>query len=971
MTHVPGSVVGRKPSIIGRRAELAALTQALRSLGDRESPIVVLSGEPGIGKTRLLDELCARADGQGHLVLRGRAAEMEQVLPFAVVVDALGDFGASLGADRLGRLVGAQAEELAPIVPELEGLGGVGAGQLQDERFRTHRAVRALLEALCARGRVVLALDDLHWADDASLELIAHLLRRPPRRGVMLVLAYRPAPARSVLVDALARAHRDGTVIELPLQALTRGEADRLIDGELSEFAREELFVQSGGNPFYLQELARGSPSGAAVEAADVPRSVALALDQEVRALPDDAQRLARAAAVVGDPMALDVAVAAAELEEGPALQALDALLGAALLAPTDVPRRYRFRHPLVRRAVYDTTADGWRLGAHARAARALEDHGGPLVARAHHLERCAQPGDADAIDVLVQAGARAAPRAPATAAAWYAAALRLLPDATQTAGQRLGLLVALAQCRAATGELTAALEALSAALDLAGGDDALASLRPRLVAGCAMCENLLGRHEAAHGRLVAALENVSDPRSVVAADLQVELAADALYDGDFTAMQTWAQLGLDAAIALGEPALTVVAQSLICFAELGLGDTAAAHSAQTAAAARLDALSDDAIALRLDAPYYLGFAEFFAERYEDAIRHLRRGIALSRATGQGQFATPMAIGLAHSYEVTGQPRSGLDQAEAAVEAARLSSNSQVLCWALTAEAWISAIAGELERARAAGAEALELLGDLDESVLSRATRVHVAAAELEAGEPERCVEAMAHAGGPEFVHVEPGRRAWLYSILARAELSLGHTVVAEDWLARGERLAQTLDLGYVEGAVACARALIQLDRGDAAGALEAAERGVRRATDAGAAVQAARGRVAAGRAAAALGDAAGAAAWLERAEAELAAMGALRFRDEAARELRRLGRRVGARRRRATGGPGLASLSGREREIADLVARGHTNREIAAELFLSEKTIESHLSKVFAKLGVSGRVALAEAVGRERDPED
>ena len=202
-----------------------------------------------------------------------------------------------------------------------------------------------------------------------------------------------------------------------------------------------------------------------------------------------------------------------------------------------------------------------------------------------------------------------------------------------------------------------------------------------------------------------------------------------------------------------------------------------------------------------------------------------------------------MAIGLAHSYEVTGQPRSGLDQAEAAVEAARLSSNSQVLCWALTAEAWIAAIAGELERARTAGAEALELLGDLDESVLSRATRVHVAAAELEAGEPERCVEAMADAGGPEFVHVEPGRRAWLYSILARAELSLGHTVVAEDWVARGERLAQTLDLGYVEGAVAYARALIQLDRGDARRA--GGSQTVRQArTDAGAAVQASRARI-------------------------------------------------------------------------------------------------------------------------------
>ncbi len=271
-----------------------------------------------------------------------------------------------------------------------------------------HRAVRALLEAFGAGRRVVLALDDVHWADDASLELIAYLLRRPPRRGVMLVLAFRPAPARPVLVDALAGAARDGAVVELSLEALTRAEADRLLDDDRPDPAREALFVQSGGNPFYLQELAHGSLSPAAVASVDVPRSVALALDREVRALPEDAQRLARAGAVVGDPMVLDVAIAAADLEEGSALAALDALLGAALLAPTDVPRRYRFRHPLVRRAVYDTTADGWRLGAHARAARALEEHGGSLTARAHHLERCAQPGDAAAIDVLVAAGATA-----------------------------------------------------------------------------------------------------------------------------------------------------------------------------------------------------------------------------------------------------------------------------------------------------------------------------------------------------------------------------------------------------------------------------------------------------------------------------------------------------------------------------------------------------------------------------------
>jgi DNA-binding CsgD family transcriptional regulator len=955
------------PPIVGRGRQLAALAEALRRLENRGSAIVALSGEPGIGKTRLLDELCTRADARGHLVLRGRAAELEQELPFAVVVDALGDYAASLGTPRLARLIGAQVEELAPVAPWLE-FGDGGPGRLQDERFRTHRAVRALLEAVAATGCLVLALDDVHWADEASLELIGYLLRRPPRRSVMVVLAFRPAPARPVLVDALAGAVRDSGAVWLPLEPLSRTDADRLLDRELPEPARAALFEQSGGNPFYLQELARAfATSSAAAPAADVPRQIAFAIDQEVRALPADAQRFARAAAVVGDPMVLDVALVAAGLEEGPALSALDALLGGALLVASEVPRRYRFRHPLVRRAIYDATPEGWRLAAHARAARALEDQGGSLIARAHHLERCAQPGDASAIDLLVAAATAVAPRAPATASAWYAAALRLLPESAETAGQRLGLLVALAQSHAATGELTPALDALGAAMDLAGADDGLAPLRARLVAGCAMLENLLGRHDAAHGRLVAALEDVADPRSAAAADLQVELAADALYDGDFTPMLTWARRGLDTALELAEPALAVVAESLVCFAQLGRGRIAEAQAAASAAAARLDALGDEAIALRLDAPYYLGFAEYFAERYEAVIRHLRRGIAISRASGQGQFATPMAIGLAHAYEVTGHPRIGLEQAEAAAEAARLSGNRQVLCWALTAEAWIASIAGELSRARTAGAEAVDLLGDLDESVLSRATRVHVAAALLEAGEPERCLEAMADAGGPEFARVEPGRRAWLYAILARAELDLGRVVVAEDWLARAEQLTQTLGLGYVEAAVAYARALLLLDRGDAPGALHQAERAARCAGGAGAAVQAARARTVAGRAAAAAGDRERAAAWLERAEAELATMGTVRLRDQAAHELRRLGRHVGARRRRSAGGPGLASLSGREREIAELVARGRTNREIASELFLSEKTIESHLRKVFAKLGVSGRVAVAEAVGRER----
>jgi len=150
---------------------------------------------------------------------------------------------------------------------------------------------------------------------------------------------------------------------------------------------------------------------------------------------------------------------------------------------------------------------------------------------------------------------------------------------------------------------------------------------------------------------------------------------------------------------------------------------------------------------------------------------------------------------------------------------------------------------------------------------------------------------------------------------------------------------------------------------GDTAHALAAALRAAELADSVGAVIQAGRARTLAGRAA----DAEAGLPLLERAEADLGMCGAVRLRDEAARELRRRGVKTGARRRRSAGGEGLDSLSGREREVADLVALGRTNKEIAGELFLSEKTVESHMSRLFGKLGVRSRAEVAEAVGRGR----
>ena len=200
------------------------------------------------------------------------------------------------------------------------------------------------------------------------------------------------------------------------------------------------------------------------------------------------------------------------------------------------------------------------------------------VAARAHHVERSARVGDEAAAAILEQAAHQAAARAPAVAARWLSAALRLLPDPGRDAERRLGMLVPLATALAASrapggGARARCCETLEQI------PPELAELRVRLVAACASCENALGRHDAAHARLLHALAEFPDDGSAGGAALQVELAADALYDNDFAAMRRWGGRAAETAEALGDPGLLAVAQALVCFAEYALGGAGAAPS--------------------------------------------------------------------------------------------------------------------------------------------------------------------------------------------------------------------------------------------------------------------------------------------------------------------------------------------------------------------------------------------------------
>ena len=636
------SVAARPDPMFGRRSELEQLDVALEALATGAPACLAVEGEPGIGKTRLLAELRSRAEERGHLVLSGSAAEFERDLPYGVWVEAL---DAYVDSQELASHEGTDSElltDLAGFLPSLRAGAGPAAVALGDQRHRTHRAVRRLLALLAERNPLVLVLDDLHWSDTASVELIGAFVRRGVAARVLLALGYRTGRAPALLRSALAAP--DVTVLELA--SLSEEDCRALAGGELPARRHAAIFRESGGNPFYALQLARAerlparSVSGdrMAMEAG-VPRTVAAALLDELDALSSSARMLLDAGSIAGDPFEPELACEIAELSPDDGMAALDELLHVRLLHPTVVPRRFAFRHPLVRRAVYESTGGGWRLVAHARAASGLAARGASASARAHHVEQSAMHGDVAAIELLLEAGATTAPRAPAAAVRWFSAALRLIPEPDEAA--RLRALTSLAQVLRSTGDLERCSATLLEAIDLVPAGET--RLRVALTAACAAAEHFLGRHEQAGRRLADALESLPDPLSPEAVTTLLALFAGAFFTFDVDGERNFARQALAAAEPLEDPLLIGAAASALAQCNANAGDVPETRRSVDKAAAHLERVSDAALARHLDAVNRLSWSEFMIERHDDAIRHATRGVAVARNTGQSQFGPLIA----------------------------------------------------------------------------------------------------------------------------------------------------------------------------------------------------------------------------------------------------------------------------------------------------------------------------------------
>jgi DNA-binding CsgD family transcriptional regulator len=490
---------------------------------------------------------------------------------------------------------------------------------------------------------------------------------------------------------------------------------------------------------------------------------------------------------------------------------------------------------------------------------------------------------------------------------------------------------------------------------------------RIRVATECAAVERLLGLQQEAHRHLASALAELGDTESGEAVALMIELTLDALYVGDLDALSGWAGRAVAAATSLDDRALLAAALAVRAWAGAFAGDGEHAQRLCDEATELVDELADEELARRLDALAHLASADLYLDRFPAATRHAQRALEIGRATGQGDLFPGVVAMLGGSLWVRGRPLEAEELFDGAVEAARLVGNVQSLAWNLFNHSFAALVAGHLEVALAAAEESSELAKNIEPGLISGLSAAVLASALLEVGEAERSVDLLlTRAGGEELRLIGGGWRARFLDVLTRALLATGRQADAERAAGAAQACADEVALPSAAAMASLSAAALALDAGQPAAAAERALAAAVGLEAVEARFDAARARELAGRALARAGDRERATLELERAALAFDSFGSLRYRNQAERELRKLGRHIHRRTRPGTpDARGIGALTARELEIAWLVVDRKTNPQIAAELFLSQKTVETHLRNIFRKVGVSTRVELARAVER------
>ena len=461
----------REP-LIGRDPELASLAGALEAAGAGRAQVVAIAGEPGIGKTRIVDEAAAVAADRGAAVVRGRADEESR---------AYGPWRAALRP-----LVGAASGVPTPVLDDVRRLTGDGrapeavaseAPDHEEARLRMFDAVAELARAATRERTLLVVLEDVHAADRSSLALLGHLLGALPDARLLFVLTYRGADLGpgGPLAAALDALERDRRLTRIALRGLPEAAVARFLpaDARVAPVALRALHERTAGNPFFLRELVRllaerGALGGDGAELpALVPDRVREVVGRRLEPLEPATRDVLAIAGVVGRPFTIAGVARVGDMRREVVARALEpALAGRLVEARVDAPGRFGFAHAIVRDAVYDELSPASRARLHAAVAAVLQESleaGGDATAAEaarHALEaaRCgADPQPAWALS-LEAAREAAGLQAHAEAAAHYAGALEALDlGAEVSAAERLETTLALAAAAFAAGDIEAA----------------------------------------------------------------------------------------------------------------------------------------------------------------------------------------------------------------------------------------------------------------------------------------------------------------------------------------------------------------------------------------------------------------------------------------------------------------------------------------------------------------------------------
>ncbi|MFF7529383.1 AAA family ATPase [Streptomyces bobili] len=896
----------------GRHREYGALEELVSEVEAGRSAVLVLRGDAGIGKSVLLDHLAARV--AVHRVTRAAGAESEMELPFAGLHQLCAPF--------LGH-----ADSLRP--PQREALAtafGVSAGPPPD-RFLVGLAVLGLLTDVAARQPLFCLVDDAQWLDRVSAQTLAFVARRMLAEPLALVFASREQ-----------RGHDDlAGLPELTLHGLDDADArallDTAVDGPMDERIRDRVLAEARGNPLALLELSHGRIDAEPVEgsAPPGPGRVTGRIERSylarVRSLPAATQRLLLTAAAepIGDMTLLRSAVELLGISPDAAGPAVTAGL-------LEVGALVRFRHPLLRSAVYRSAG----LAELREVHRALAEVTDPVLdpdRRAWHLARATvRPDETIAAELESSAGRAVARGGTAAAAAFLAHAAVLTPDPRRKAERAL----AAAQAKLRAGAPTAARDLL--ALARAGVLDELDRARADLVEA---------RLSLASSRIAEAL-----PQLLVTArrmvPLDVGLARETFLDT------------LSAAIFAGRLA-----------SDVGVREVAAAAQ-QTSPPHMGPPTSADLLLEALATRFTSGFRDAVAVS-RAAVSAFRRETEPDKVLRWSWLASTLAAEMWDFEGWTELTARHVRTARAvgALTELPLALNSRVVIHACAGELDTAALlVAEIDRVQEAvgsgfapygtmtlaawqghASEAAALIGARMEEAVQRGEGLGVAVARRAGallhnglGKYEKAWEAarLASAHPQDLVAAN-----WGLVEQVEAGVRSGRPDAAEEALVRLTQITDAAATDWALGVQARSRAL--LSQGSAAEELyrEAIERLGRTLV----AMEAARSHLLYGEWLRREGRTADARAQLRRAHALFAQFGAGAFAERAVRELRATGESVARR-----GGAVATALTAQEAQIAGLARDGLTNSEIGALLFLSPHTVEWHLRKVYAKLGITSR---------------